>query len=262
MMDYIGLLAKIIKESGLTHEEITSRCEADGIPFNYNYISTIKNRGSIPSDDISRAIARACNRNENLLVAQAYYDKSPKGFKDMLDSIVELTKFAVTIMSMQKIDKTDVEAIRIIHKKLDEMAVGEWLESDLSDMAKKTKKIFAALTNSDEFEEMINIFAAGSEGEDVCTYIAPDDSMSPTIPEGAQIHTILISSEHLKDGDFICYSNDDDETYIIRKIEFLDDSRKKMLLIPTDKIHYRNETVDMSDNRLYGKVVQIIIDLE
>lgn len=93
-------------------------------------------------------------------------------------------------------------------------------------------------------------------------HIAPDDSMSPTIPEGAQVHTKLFTLESLKNGDFVCFSKADSDEVYIRQIEFFGDSKERMLLKPLNSKEGNSELIETSGERLYEKVVQAVIDFE
>lgn len=90
-MNYTDMLNRIIKDSGLKGVDIVSRCEKSGIKFTQNYLSVLRNtQGKIPSDEVSKAIAEACNKNRpDILVVQAYLDKAPTKIIDFLQAIYD-----------------------------------------------------------------------------------------------------------------------------------------------------------------------------
>ena len=133
-MDYFKLLHKIAGEAKLKYVQISRICEKNNVPFDENYISSYKNRSSIPTDNVSRAIARACGRHKELLVVQAYYDKSPEVFKNMFDTIIKIVKATILTLLWQKATN---EAIKEMQRKFDQMFFAEWLEYNLSDTAKQ-----------------------------------------------------------------------------------------------------------------------------
>lgn len=168
-MDYFNLLTKIIKKAGLTYEKATERCEDYGESYNLNYISTNKNRGSIPPDNFSRAIAKVCGQNEDLLVTQAFYDKSPKAYKDMFNSIIVIVK---TMIWMSLSPQSSESAREKERQKLDDMMFGEWMEFDLSNITEQIDNSFTALMNNDKFAEKVNELSAGEVKNAFSTYRA------------------------------------------------------------------------------------------
>jgi hypothetical protein len=90
-MNYKELLNKLIKESGLSNKEIVAKCEKYGEKITPNYLSVLKNQDDkIPSDNLSIALAKACNaRYEDILLIQGYLDRAPKVIIDFLEMIMQ-----------------------------------------------------------------------------------------------------------------------------------------------------------------------------
>ena len=78
-MNYKEQLNRLISESGLTIKDIVKRCEEFGEKVTTNYISVLKNQdGKIPSDNLSIALAKACNSQyEEILLVQGFLDRAP-----------------------------------------------------------------------------------------------------------------------------------------------------------------------------------------
>ncbi len=88
-MNYTELLNQIIGQSGKMMKDIANECsEKYGVNLTNTYLSNLKTTpGRIASDDISRAIAKACGaKYENILVVQAYLDKAPDVILTFLES--------------------------------------------------------------------------------------------------------------------------------------------------------------------------------
>lgn len=88
-MNYRELLNKLIKESGLSNKEIVARCAEFGEKITPNYLSVIKNNDDkIPSDNLSLALAKACNSpHENILLVQGYLDRAPEVIINFLENM-------------------------------------------------------------------------------------------------------------------------------------------------------------------------------
>lgn len=93
-MNYTDMLNKIIQRSGLKGVDIVKKCEEKGIKFTPNYLSVLRNTpGKIPSDEVSKAIAEACNEEySDILIIQAYLDKAPDRILDFIQNIYDGSK--------------------------------------------------------------------------------------------------------------------------------------------------------------------------
>lgn len=92
-MNYKEMLNKLIKESGLTNKEILDKCEKLGEKITPNYLSVLKNQeDKIASDNLSIALAKACgSKHEEVLVVQAYLDRSPDIILSYLNKVYKQT---------------------------------------------------------------------------------------------------------------------------------------------------------------------------
>lgn len=86
-MTYNELLNQLIDNSGKMLKEIAEECTQYGVKLTNNYLSVLKTSPEkIASDDISRAIAKACNaKYEDILIVQAYLDRAPKMILDFIE---------------------------------------------------------------------------------------------------------------------------------------------------------------------------------
>lgn len=89
-MNYTEMLNNLIASSGKMLKDIADECtEKYGVNLTRVYLSILKTQeGKIPSPEVSRAIAKACNAQyDNILVIQAYLDKAPKEITDFLQGV-------------------------------------------------------------------------------------------------------------------------------------------------------------------------------
>lgn len=91
-MNYTKMLNKLITESGLSQKEICDKCKEQGEDVTTTYLSALKNTdGKMASENISRAIAIACNsKYSEILVVQAYIDKAPTYIIEFFEEIREV----------------------------------------------------------------------------------------------------------------------------------------------------------------------------
>lgn len=93
-MNYKDLLNRTIETSGLKNIEIIAKMKDDGITITPNYFSVLRNGDNkIASDEVSRAIAKACGAPEELLVIQGQLDKTSGILKDYIEfSVSNITQ--------------------------------------------------------------------------------------------------------------------------------------------------------------------------
>jgi hypothetical protein len=96
-MNYTRRLNSLIETSKLTQKEIAEGCEKLGENVTSSYINILKNNeGRIPSDNVSRAIAKTCGAQfEEILVVQAYLDKAPETIIKFFINYMNLLKNAL-----------------------------------------------------------------------------------------------------------------------------------------------------------------------
>ena len=120
-MTYNTLLNELIDQSGKMIKEIASECtEKYGVNLTNLYLSNLKtNPGRIASDEISRAIAKACGAEyEDILVVQAYIDKAPQIIKDYLQYIQDAQNMTGDILELFE-PQTENQAFQGVMQLLD-----------------------------------------------------------------------------------------------------------------------------------------------
>jgi len=96
-MPYNTLLNQLIDKSGMTAKDIAEQCNQQGQKITASYISILRKaeNNRTPSDDVSRALAKALNADEDSLVLEAYLDNAPEvmkaAFRNMYLVTIEMT---------------------------------------------------------------------------------------------------------------------------------------------------------------------------
>lgn len=138
-MNYTEMLNKMIDDSGKMLKDICSDCKQYGVDLNPTYLSVIKREPTrIPSQQISRAIAKACGaKYSEVLVVQACLDKAPEALIKFLEGVRELmtTGLSATTYLMEEQDEVTVELNEIKQSSLAEF-ICEYADK-LSDDAKQ-----------------------------------------------------------------------------------------------------------------------------
>lgn len=102
-MAYAKLLNELIEKSGLSTREIAKRCEEQGQPITPSYISILRKESNsrVPSEDMSRVLARVLGADEDTLVLEAYLENAPepllKVLRGMYTSVMEMTLRAMKV---------------------------------------------------------------------------------------------------------------------------------------------------------------------
>lgn len=149
-MNYTDMLNKIIKESGLKGVDIVNRCAEKGIKFTPNYLSVLRNTpGKIPSDEVSKAIAEACNKNKSdILIIQAYLDKAPDKILSFLQSIYDNSMQVTQNRIESCLKKTLTDEEYAIQKKemesaIEHLTLAEFICDNMNDATNTDMERFA-----------------------------------------------------------------------------------------------------------------------
>lgn len=86
-MQYARMLNKIIKEKNYKDADIIRLCEEMGVTIDKGSFSRYRSGKSIPNEEKSRAIAKACDIDERKLVIAGYLEKAPKEILDTLKTV-------------------------------------------------------------------------------------------------------------------------------------------------------------------------------
>lgn len=258
-MPYTQLLNEMISKSGLTVKEISERCTQSGAKVTPAYISTLKNdkNDRVPSDELSRAIAKACGADENLLVIQAYLDKAPKE----VSKVIELLKttFLMGIMGIVENELTTQEQ-RNLEKITDEMPLAEFvsmlakIDTKLNIKKMQGTMSFKSTSQNDEFTIKQTLSQAAG-------IAVSDNGMAPIISKGNKVTVEIKALKEYKTGDVLCFTEKEaPKKILVRKAVFNGEGRKSITLLPVNA-EFTPKTVNTDSLIILGKVKQIIVDL-
>lgn len=132
-MNYTEMLNKIVKESKMSNIDIVKKCEEMGEKITPNYLSILRNtNGRIPSENVSKALAKACNaKKEDILIVQAYIDKAPKKIMSFIEKVYTGSiETAYTLIEANKNNWTEIEYTTCIEnakKEFEEMTLADFI---------------------------------------------------------------------------------------------------------------------------------------
>lgn len=258
-MAYTELLNSLIENSGLSVKDIAERCTASGVKVTSAYISTLRNdkNNRAPSDEMSRAIAKACNaKYENILVIEAYLDKAPKEITDLLNMLKDLIIRSSIGMfengfksNIQQVSKEILNALPLAE------VIATISNENLTTEIKKQYGAFSfkAKHSADGFKILQEIGATG--------LAVSDDGMKPVINKGDKVNIEAKELKDLKTGDILCFTKGNTQKIFVRKAVFNGNSRKEITLLPINT-EFSIETAKTEDLIIIGKVTQVISEIK
>lgn len=259
-MAYTELLNKLIENSGLSVKEIAERCTSNGVKITSAYISTLRNdkNNRAPSDEISRAIAKACNaKYENILVIEAYLDKAPTEIIILLKAIRESTLISALGLFENKFTSQQQHNIQelISAMPLSEVII-ELASNEAVKNLKKQSGAFSYTTNYQQDGIKIIQELKQSIGIEIA-----DDGMKPIINKHDKVNFELKKLAQYNTGDILCIAKKSGKQVIARKVVFSTDSRKKVTLLPINA-EFSIEEAKSEDLIILGKVTQVIREIK
>jgi len=259
-MPYAELLTKLIDDKGLTIKEVAERCSEQGKKITAAYISILKNpeNKKTPSDDISRALAGACEAQyENCLVIEAYVDKAPEEFKVLLDTFRNSIMQSMTLLFSNNISE---EEMVIILSKLKAMPMYEFiaLASSVNEQQKVSSSKSGDLLNitTTMTEDNLKVIAELKQPEG---FKVNDNAMEPLIPNGCMIFLEILELINYKNGDIILVKVKNSKAPIVRKCIFNNDKSTITLFAYNNQVE--PQTLIVGQVSIIGKVKRIITDL-
>ena len=259
-MPYTKLLNDIIDKSGLTLKEIAEKCTANGMKVTTSYISTLKNdtNNRAPSDEMSRAIARACNcKEEGILVLEAYIDNAPPEFKGVLEFLKRILLSSMIGVFENEIDNDSFENIL---KMADSMPLSSLLIQLSKTTEESIEKTFGMFNMSSTIKDGFNDIKIQADLKEAQGFPVLDNSMFPIMSEKSKAIIEFKELDCLSDGDIIAFSRKNKNELIYRKVVFLDKEHTKIATFPINT-EYETKTFDCKDLIILGKVKQVVTDI-
>jgi transcriptional regulator with XRE-family HTH domain len=255
-MSFKDTLAVAIENSGLTIREISKKCEELGMPITHSYISQLRSgKSNPPSEEIIKILSKICDINENVLILEAYLDKAPSYFINLLEIIkMDFNNNSINNLNfiergMDTIQYTaddkiiiNKEYINKEKKRINERTLAECLVEEYENISYNT------LSQNGE-----NIGINYAENTSQLPYIKvdiQDNAMAPIIPKNSKAY--FEASEKYIDGDIICFLYNDD--ILVRKYFIKED------IVILNPINSQFEPIIYisKDIKILGKVKRVI----
>lgn len=257
-MSYTKLLNQIIEKSGLTLKEIADRCTNDGVKITSSYISTLRNdtNNRAPSDDVSRAIAKACGcKHIDVLVIENYIDNAPESIKRIFDMLRDVSLFC-SLSTVQ--NSFTADELKNANSVIEKMPLSELLlnisEIQITDMS----KLFGAMNITTQFQD--DTYNINTQLKQAVGLEINDDSMSPILSKGNKAVFEIKELKDFSDGDIIAFTEKDKDILIFRKIAFLNSEHTNFVMFPVNA-DYETKIYAADDVTIIGRVCQIISDI-
>lgn len=257
-MPYTMLLNNIIDNSGLSIKEIAENCTKNGVKVTAAYISTLKNdkNNRTPSDEVSRAIARACNYDENELVIEAYIDNAPEEFSGVFNMLRDCIIQSVCGIFENTFPQ---EYFIQIKKEFLSMPMGKLIKQlNEYDGASLQKQLGAMNFTASEDRKDYTLSAEIRPPE---IFVVSDDSMFPTLPKGSKVAIEMKEIPDYKNGDIVVYCNQNSTQFQYRKIAFLNDNHDSFMLYPINA-NYESHIASIENTLLIGKVTKVTTEIK
>lgn len=257
-MSYTQLLNQVIENSGLTVKEIAEKCKEYGQDITPSYISTLRNNKNnrAPSDDVSIAIAKACNVEkafENILVVEAYIDTAPKEIKDIIELLKDIMTNATIGMFENKVTTQQRKEIR---KMFDTMPMARFVIELTTDNVKSTLKKNKGTLKLDSKDILTDTNIKIEQRIVPVGFDISDNGMYPVIEKGDMVNIELKELKDYKTGDIVLLKKNDKKANLIAR-KLVIGNKKEITLIPINN-EYSAETVNLDDITIMGAITQLI----
>lgn len=259
-MPYAALLNQLITKSGLSSNEVAKRCTELGQKVTASYISILRRPENerIPSDEMSRALAKVCDaEHPEILVIEAYIDKAPPELsgliaflkKAVMMSILGNFENAVSADGMAAVQKRlEEEPVANIVLAFQQLAGGGQLEKLAGSMN------FTETTGNEEYTVTNQMSAAAG-------IMVTDDAMFPVVPQNSQVTLEAKPLQEYKDGDILCYFRKGKDAVECRKVVFMSPEHTQMALFAMNP-DYETKTYSADELSILGKVRQVVSSIK
>jgi SOS-response transcriptional repressor LexA len=242
IMSYAKLLNSLIEKSGMTAKEIAKQCTEQGQKITASYLSILRNADSkrIPSDDISRALAKVLGVDENRLLLEAYLDNAPPLLKTALKNIYYIATQAAASMLGSEITESQHDNLRKI---IDELPL-----SDIVIELAKNKH----LNFYDNFlitKEKVDNTTYNMQIQLDLEFDVLDNAMEPKLPKGSRVK-IKMQNEY-KSGDVVAFKEKDNEKIQYRKLDITKKGEQLLVAFHSD---YNVLEYDANNMVILGRV--------
>lgn len=212
-MAYAKLLNTLIEKSGLSTREIAKRCEEEGQAITPSYISILRKEGNgrVPSEELSRILARVLGTDEDSLVLEAYLENAPepllKVLRGMYTSVMEMA------LQAMKVDIT-AEQRELIMQQLNDVPLSSWIQKTVQGMANID---YSAVLNGQMVQDKLE------DGTPLqmqmlvnMEFPVTDSAMAPVLPQGSCVKLELKPS--YENGEIVAVKMEGSDQLHFRKL--------------------------------------------
>ncbi len=259
-MAYTEMLNILIHDSGLTVKQIAEKCGENGVNITSAYISKLRNdtKNTAPSDNVSRAIAKACGaKYEECLIVEAYLDKSPKIINDFFN---QYKKMVVPITMGVLENKITTQQQKELEKAVENLPMSQFIfELVKENMATKITKEYG--TGHIKAVQKGEDFNITQEIKQNLGLSISDDGMSPQIRKGDLVQIEYKPIDELKTGDVVCIGKTKNKGKVFARKIVISDNKKAITLMPINN-EYTCETVNINDIIIFGKALRVTTEIK
>lgn len=246
-MPYAKLLNQLIEESGMTAKDVAQKCTDYGVSITPSYLSMLRNGAGkrMPSDDVSRAIARALGKDENLLVVERALDEAPEPITKALHYILRIT--TASMFGLTGNDLTpEMEAL--MNEQIQKMPLSESVLqlAQQTNLPQFTKDSSGAMMQNADGTVTVNVIAPAE-------FVVDTDAMQPIIGKGDRVR--IQGGQQYKAGDIVAFEWNGIEC---RRMEIIDGHT---VLVPFER-GFEILPYNPKKQRILGHVITVTKDIK
>ncbi len=194
------LIAQGLENKGLNQTELTKECKKLNANFDSSLISKILNKGVIPNEDISKALANVLEIDEELLILEGYLEKAPEFLLDYLDDLF-INTFDIGMSLYDNIDTSNIPMSKDTKNKIKQLFNYNGARAQcLLEMVRCDLGILYDDNSKMQLESKADKFVMNFGNEPIIT--VDDNSMEPIIPKNSKIK--LWEQSQYENNDTVC----------------------------------------------------------
>ena len=246
-MPYAKLLNQLIEESGMTAKDVAQKCADYGVSITPSYLSMLRNGAGkrMPSDEVSRAIAKALGKDENLLVVERALDEAPEPITKALQYILRVS--TAGLMGLTGNELTP-EMQALMDEQIQKMPLSESVLqlSRQTSLPKFNKYTFGTVMQNADGSATVNVTTTPE-------FVIDTDAMLPIIGKGDRVR--LQAEQQYKTGDIVAFNGNGMEC---RRVEIVDGH---IVLVPFER-GFASLPYDPKKQQILGRVITVTRDIK
>lgn len=246
-MPYAKLLNQLIEESGMTAKDVAQKCADYGVSITPSYLSMLRNGAGkrMPSDEVSRAIAKALGQNENLLIVERALDEAPEPITKALQSVLRITVAGLLGLTGNEITP-EMEAL--INEQIQKTPLSE----SVLQLAQQTslpqfdKETFGTVMQNADGTTTVNVIAPPE-------FVIDTNAMSPIICKGDRVR--LQAEQAYTAGNIVAFQGDGIEC---RRVEVIDGH----IVLVAFACGFDSAPYDPKKHKILGRVLTVTREIK